>query len=298
MAIRTIDILKSYFKKALYPTENQFSDLIDSFRHKNNTIPISDIEGLSSVLNSKAPISGLAELDAAKVSYSKTDYENVELALNYLFTRLLTISGSSDFTISPESVATRSAIKSFVDTEINKLKGSAPELMNALDELATALGNDPNFATTIMNLLATKVTSVTGKSLIADTEITRLAGVNNYDDANCVKKTAVKTINNQSILGTGNLDLTAKAEIRNATLYHGYWSSEPTPDGFYRFLVGDDDVESTDWIDVVFANTDVLAISAAQIQAYVFTIDGGFIIEAINRPTTNLSIMYKITKTI
>jgi len=34
--------------------------------------------------------------------------------------------------------------------------GAAPENLNALNELATALGNDPNFATTITNLIGTK----------------------------------------------------------------------------------------------------------------------------------------------
>ncbi|WP_371917256.1 hypothetical protein [Pseudomonas sp. FFUP_PS_473] len=40
---------------------------------------------------------------------------------------------------------------------IDALVGSAPEALNAINELAAALGNDPNFATTMLNLMAGKV---------------------------------------------------------------------------------------------------------------------------------------------
>lgn len=48
------------------------------------------------------------------------------------------------------------ASKYFVVTEIAKIVGSAPETLNALNELAAALGNDPNFATTVANQIGAK----------------------------------------------------------------------------------------------------------------------------------------------
>lgn len=48
------------------------------------------------------------------------------------------------------------ASTSFVRTEISNLVASAPSTLDTLNELATALGNDPNFATTITNNLASK----------------------------------------------------------------------------------------------------------------------------------------------
>jgi hypothetical protein len=48
------------------------------------------------------------------------------------------------------------ASTSFVRTEISNLVSSAPSTLDTLNELATALGNDPNFATTITNNLASK----------------------------------------------------------------------------------------------------------------------------------------------
>ena len=44
----------------------------------------------------------------------------------------------------------------YIDAELASLVNSAPEALDTLQELAAALGNDPNFATTIMNEIGTK----------------------------------------------------------------------------------------------------------------------------------------------
>lgn len=51
------------------------------------------------------------------------------------------------------------ATESYVETKVVELVNSAPETLNTLNELATALGNDPNFATTISNQIGTKASS-------------------------------------------------------------------------------------------------------------------------------------------
>ena len=48
------------------------------------------------------------------------------------------------------------ATTTYVDNKVADLVGQAPDTLNALNELAQALGNDPNFATTMTNTLATK----------------------------------------------------------------------------------------------------------------------------------------------
>lgn len=48
------------------------------------------------------------------------------------------------------------AKETYVDQKVADLVGSSPDTLNTLNELASALGNDPNFATTITNQLATK----------------------------------------------------------------------------------------------------------------------------------------------
>lgn len=53
--------------------------------------------------------------------------------------------------------STRLANTAFVQAAIAALIGGAPGALDALNELAAAMGNDPNFATTITNSIATKV---------------------------------------------------------------------------------------------------------------------------------------------
>lgn len=52
---------------------------------------------------------------------------------------------------------TQGATTAFVVAAIASLVNGSPEALDTLKELATALGNDPNFATTITNLIATKL---------------------------------------------------------------------------------------------------------------------------------------------
>ncbi len=73
----------------------------------------------------------------------------------------------------PETVAAgiEIATAAFVAAKVAQLVGSAPETLDTLKELADALGNDPNFATTVLNKLAGKqplddtLTALSGKSV-------------------------------------------------------------------------------------------------------------------------------------
>ena len=49
-------------------------------------------------------------------------------------------------------------VNNAVSTAVSGLVNSAPGLLDTLDELANALGDDPNFATTVANNIGTKVT--------------------------------------------------------------------------------------------------------------------------------------------
>jgi len=63
---------------------------------------------------------------------------------------------------------------SYVDTQLAALVDSAPSTLDTLNELAAALGDDENFATTVTNSLATKQDVVAN---VSDTEIGYLDGV-------------------------------------------------------------------------------------------------------------------------
>jgi len=66
------------------------------------------------------------------------------------------------------------ATETYVDTAVTNLVASAPEALDTLNELAAALGDDANFATTVTNSIATKQDKVDG---VSDTEIGYLDGV-------------------------------------------------------------------------------------------------------------------------
>jgi len=70
------------------------------------------------------------------------------------------------------------ATKSYVDTQVANLVDSAPGTLDTLNELAAALGDDPNYATTITNALAAKLSlsggTMTGAIAMGSNKITGL----------------------------------------------------------------------------------------------------------------------------
>ena len=60
--------------------------------------------------------------------------------------------------------ATEAVRKDYVDAQVAGIVDSAPTTLNTLNELAAALGDDPNFATTTAALIGTKVTAYTGQT--------------------------------------------------------------------------------------------------------------------------------------
>ena len=73
------------------------------------------------------------------------------------------VSALPDTTVIPsiEGLAT----ETYVNNKVAGLVDSAPAALDTLNELAQALGEDPNFATTITNEISKKVDKVTGKGL-------------------------------------------------------------------------------------------------------------------------------------
>ena len=65
---------------------------------------------------------------------------------------------------------------SYTDTALSNLVASAPDTLNTLNELAAALGDDPNFATSLATTIGTKLTFVadTAENFIAANAVTEL----------------------------------------------------------------------------------------------------------------------------
>jgi hypothetical protein len=81
---------------------------------------------------------------------------------------------------------TQIATTAYVQTEINDLIASAPGALDTLDELAAALGDDANFATTVTNSLATKLPlaggTMTGAIAMGTNKITGVGDPTNAQD--------------------------------------------------------------------------------------------------------------------
>lgn len=131
------------------------------------------------------------------------------------------------------------ATESYVNAQISNLVDSAPETLNTLNELAAALGDDPSFATTISNQiglkanissLATVATSgsyndLTDKPTIptVPTNVSAFTNDANYatqtfvntglssKQNTLVSGTNIKSINGQSLLGSGNISISGGA---------------------------------------------------------------------------------------
>ena len=97
------------------------------------------------------------------------------------------------------------ATETYVNNKVAGLIDSAPEALNTLNELATALGNDANFSTTVATEIGRKVDRVDGKSLSTNDLTNELKA--NYDAAYTHSTSAHAPSNAQK-----NSDIT-KAEI-------------------------------------------------------------------------------------
>lgn len=108
---------------------------------------------------------------------------------------------------------TRIATTAFVSTAIGNLVDAAPGALDTLNELAAALGDDPNFATTVTNSLATKLTAASNLSDLADAATARTnlgvdaAGTDNSTDVTIAAGLDYVTIAGQ-VLTLGAVDLT------------------------------------------------------------------------------------------
>ncbi|MEG4485263.1 hypothetical protein QUB04_09485 [Microcoleus sp. D2_18a_B4] len=94
-----------------------------------------------------------------EIEQLRLDLETLKLAIDGRLTELPanTLLGRDTTTGTVQQIPqSRFAKPSDIDTAIFNLIGSAPEALNTLDELAQALSDDANFATTITNSLAQK----------------------------------------------------------------------------------------------------------------------------------------------
>ena len=145
------------------------------------------------------PVTGLK--DGLMIAADKTKLDGIEAgANNYVHPDSATVRHVTDAekatwnaketTTGAQAKATQALTdaKAYADTKVAGIVNTAPEALDTLRELAAALGDDPNFSTTVMTEIGKKVDKVTGKGLSTNdyttVEKTKLAGIaanaNNY----------------------------------------------------------------------------------------------------------------------
>ena len=100
------------------------------------------------------------------------------------------------------------AIRSYVDTEVAALVNSAPVTLNTLNELADALGDDPNFATTLTTNLGQKLGASATVTLTGD-----VTGSGSFSS------NAVSIALTDTNLGNTNLAIADRMQVANVISY-------------------------------------------------------------------------------
>lgn len=114
----------------------------------DNTEQSADIaqlrEDVNSLASTKADKSTTLSGYGITNAYTKTEVDN----------KVNAKANSSD-------VYTKTQTNDQIDAKVSSLVDQAPETLDTLNELAAALGNDPNFATTVSNQIGTKLSTST-----------------------------------------------------------------------------------------------------------------------------------------
>ena len=163
-------------------------------------------------------------------------YANVEsigyASNSYVNTRLNTKANVADLTTSNVSegsnlyftnarvyanvTALNYATTSHVASEIANLVNSAPSTLDTLNELASALNNDPSFATTTATLIGNSYNQANAAFAAANTKVSTVAGVTSTTISNSV---IASGISQTGILTTANVSEVTNLYYTNARVY-------------------------------------------------------------------------------
>ena len=116
------------------------------------------------------------------------------------------------------------ATQSYVTTQISNLINGAPALLDTLDELAAALGDDASFASTITTSIAGKQAQLNGTGFVKVTGTTISYDNSTYLTTGSASST-YQTILSNPVIGTGTTSylpkFTGTSTIGNSALYDG-----------------------------------------------------------------------------
>ena len=193
------------------------------------------------------------------------------------------------------------AKETYVDQKVADLVGSSPDTLDTLNELASALGNDPNFATTITNQLAQKADKsyVDGEVTKLQTDIDNNASnittlqesiaskANTADLAQVAKTGSFTDLNN--IPSIPSVETTATENSTNAISSGYVYTLEDkltNGTGGYKVMTAEyaDNVPAISTNISTDAESDIKTTSPKAVKSYVDTITGNIntILDTIN----------------
>jgi len=131
------------------------------------------------------------------------------------------LSGALTLSGDPTDV-THAANKNYVDAKVSEIVSSAPSTLDTLNELASALGDDPNFATTVVDSIGTKLPlaggTLTGDLTLANNPTSNLqAATKSYVDSEVAGATSSQGSNG---FGTRTISTAAPSGGANGDIWY------------------------------------------------------------------------------
>lgn len=131
------------------------------------------------------------------------------------------------------------ATTEFVAKALAALAGSAPETLDTLKELADALGNDPNFATTVLNKLAEKLAKDQNGADIPDPALfVKNLGLGEVANAPYIKNRGRNANGAWIIWSDGAIELFGSSGASNAGIFNVYYPIQ-LPGISYHFSIAE-----------------------------------------------------------
>lgn len=137
-----------------YATEKYVDDAVAAI-----DIPETDLSDYYTKEQTDTAINTAKEELSESIIAESNEWKVVDEAGNIIFSVDAAGAHTTSLTLNGESV------EDIVDERVAALVDSAPDTLNTLNELANALGDDPNFATTVATEIGKKVDKVDGKGL-------------------------------------------------------------------------------------------------------------------------------------
>lgn len=194
MAIRTIQQLLDKFGPGDSPRSSDYIDLIETLADDRNAIYFSATAPEDTAANPVWFDTSTNTLNLYNNQWESVGGNGEQVDLSGYYTSMQT------------DTAISNAISGLVD--------SSPEALNTLNELAAAINDDANFATTITNSLSNKQDVVAN---VSSTEIGYLEGVTSAIQTQINNKAASSHTHAQSDITNLTTDLAAKANLSGPT---------------------------------------------------------------------------------